>query len=93
MANRYDDETMKNVADDIYNSLKEKGVEVILDDRDYKPGFKFKDWDLIGIPYMIIVGRRANEGIVEVKNRYTNEKVELQYKDAMKFILDSVSDC
>ena len=68
-----------------------KKQEVILDDRDYKPGFKFKDWDLIGIPYMLIVGRRANEGVVEVKNRYTNEKTEMNYKDALQFILDRVS--
>ena len=82
---------MKKLADTIYNNLNNRKQEVILDDRDYKPGFKFKDWDLIGIPYMIIVGRRANEGIVEVKNRYTNEKVEMEYNEAIDFILKSIN--
>ena len=88
----YKDEDMKSLADSIYSDLNSKKVEVILDDRDYKPGFKFKDWDLIGIPYMIIVGRRANEGIVEVKNRYTNEKIELGYKESIEFVLKKVNN-
>ena len=87
----YKDEEMKKLADTIYSDLNNKKQEVILDDRDYKPGFKFKDWDLIGIPYMIIVGRRANEGIVEVKNRYTNEKTEMEYNEAIDFILKSIN--
>ena len=87
----YKDEEMKSLADKIYNELSNNKQEVILDDRDYKPGFKFKDWDLIGIPYMIIVGRRANEGIVEVKNRYTNEKTEMNYKEAIEFVIKSTN--
>lgn len=86
----YKDEEMKKLAENIYEKL--KGYEVILDDRDFKPGFKFKDWDLIGIPYMIIVGRRASEGYVEVKNRYTNEKVEMEYNDAIEFVLNSIKE-
>ncbi|MBR3891697.1 MAG: proline--tRNA ligase [Bacilli bacterium] len=82
----YKDEEMKKLSDEIYNEYKKLDNEVILDDRDYKPGFKFKDWDLIGIPYMIIVGRRANEGIVEVKDRYTNEKVEMYANDAIEMV-------
>jgi len=88
----YKDEEMKPLANSIYNELNDKKAEVVLDDRDYKPGFKFKDWDLIGIPYMIIVGRRANEGIVEVKNRHTGEKVELGYKEAIEFVLDKINN-
>jgi len=84
----YKDEEMKSSADTIYYELIKQNQEVILDDRDYKPGFKFKDWDLIGIPYMIIVGKRANEKIVEVKNRYTNEKVEMKYEEAIKLLIN-----
>jgi len=87
----YKDEEMKSLANTIYNELNNQKQEVILDDRDYKPGFKFKDWDLIGIPYMIIVGRRANEGIVEVKNRYTNEKVEMNYTEAVEFVINQIN--
>ena len=86
----YKDEEMKKLSDTIYDNLINQNQEVILDDRDYKPGFKFKDWDLIGIPYMIIVGRRANEGIVELKNRYTNEKIEMKYNDAIDFVVNKV---
>ncbi len=88
----YNDDYMKSLADTIYSRLLKDNCEVILDDRDYKPGFKFKDWDLIGIPYMIIVGRRANEGIVEVKNRYTNEKIEMNYDEAISFIYKNIKN-
>ena len=48
--------------------------------------------ELIGIPYLIIVGRRANEGIVELKNRYTNVKEEMPYLDAIKFVEEKVKE-
>ena len=86
----YKDEEMKKLADTIYTKLSNE--EVILDDRDFKPGFKFKDWDLIGIPYMIIVGRRASEGYVEVKNRYTNEKIEMEYNEAIEFVSHKIKE-
>lgn len=82
----YNDEVMKEKADMIYNELRASYAEVILDDRDAKPGFKFKDWELIGIPYMIIVGKRASEGICEFKNRSTLEKEEITFEEAIKRI-------
>ena len=82
----YNDETMKDAADKIYDELRKSHAEVILDDRDAKPGFKFKDWELIGIPYMIIVGKRANEGICEFKNRATLEKEEITFEEAINRI-------
>ena len=86
----YNDENMKTVADKLYCDLKANGVEVILDDRDDRPGFKFKDWELIGIPYMIIAGKRACEGIVELKNRHTLEKVEVTIEEAVNIISNEV---
>ena len=88
----YKDETMKDAAEKIYESLKSKGVEVILDDRDAKPGFKFKDWELIGIPYIITVGRRATEEICEFKTRSTMEKVELSFDDACNVVVEAVKN-
>ncbi len=82
----YNDELMKEKADMIYNELRKSHVEVILDDRDAKPGFKFKDWELIGIPYMIIIGKRASEGICEFKNRATLEKEEITFEEAINRI-------
>lgn len=86
------DETQYNLANEIYENLKKNNVEVIFDDRDAKPGFKFKDWELIGIPYMIIVGRRASENIVELKYRQTNEKVEINNNDAVSQIVENVKN-
>ena len=88
----FKDETQKAVAISMYEELKAKGVEVILDDRDERPGFKFKDWELIGIPYIITVGRKANEGIVEFKLRSTNIKEEKTIEDAKNIVLTAVNE-
>ena len=63
------DEEQMRIAEEIYNSLKKLGVEVLMDDRDERAGVKFKDADLIGIPMRITVGRRISEGKVEFKLR------------------------
>lgn len=63
------DEQQVKAAEDLYNALEEKGVEVILDDRDERPGVKFKDMELIGIPYRITVGKGIKDGQVEFKKR------------------------
>lgn len=86
----YSDETMQKVSDEIHELLQKDRVEVVLDDRSSKAGFKFKDWELIGIPYQIVVGKRANEGIVELKDRRTLEKVEMNYLEAVNFIKEKV---
>ncbi len=84
------DSTQVELAEKIYNTLLDNHVETIIDDRDAKPGFKFKDWDLMGIPYQIVCGKRSNEGIVELKNRNTDEKVELSVDEAIKVVVDAV---
>ncbi len=86
----YKEEAQAELANKIYTKLKENRIEVILDDRDAKPGFKFKDWELIGIPYMVVCGKRANEGIVEFKDRQTMEKVELSFEEAIEKIVAAV---
>lgn len=68
-------------AEDIYAALEKKGFEVLLDDRDERAGIKFKDADLIGIPWRIIIGEKnLQAGIVEIKERRTGhvEKVKLE---------------
>ncbi len=58
----------------IYGSLLGVGIDVLIDDRDERPGVKFKDADLIGVPYHVIVGEKnLNEGFVEFKDRRTRE--------------------
>lgn len=63
------DEEQDKLAEEIYNALIEKGVEVLLDNRKERPGVKFKDRDLIGIPHRITVGRDASDRIVEYSTR------------------------
>lgn len=78
------DETQVNLANELYETLKAKGVDVLLDDRDERVGVKFKDMELIGLPYRITVGKKAGEGIVEFTTRKTGEKVELTIEELMK---------
>ena len=82
------DEVCMNLAEDIYAKLLDAGIEVLIDDRNERPGVKFKDSDLIGIPVRITVGRRAGEGIVEVKYRQTGEQVELTAGEAVKAAIE-----
>ena len=70
------DEQQVAVANDIYEKLEAAGVEVLLDDREERPGVKFKDADLLGIPIRITVGRGVANGVVEYKLRREADKVE-----------------
>ena len=79
-----DDEVQLALAEKIHDELSAKGVEVMLDDRDERPGVKFKDADLLGIPVRITVGRMAPEGKVEYKLRRDAEKVEMTAEEAVK---------
>ena len=67
------DEAIKNASEDIAKRLETAGFDVILDDRDERPGVKFKDADLVGIPFRITVGKKVTEGTVEVVIRSTRE--------------------
>ena len=85
------DETQAHLAEDIYQKLTAAGVEVMLDDRKERPGVKFKDADLIGIPIQITVGRKAQEGIVEYKLRREAEKNEMGVEEAVRLTIDTVN--
>jgi prolyl-tRNA synthetase len=67
------DEALLKAATDIATRLEADGFDVLLDDRDERPGVKFKDADLVGIPYRVTVGRKVTEGTVEVVQRSTRE--------------------
>ena len=71
------DENQCKIANDLYDKLTSMGIETILDDRDERPGVKFNDSELIGIPYRITVGKKANEGIFEFKHRTDEGNQEL----------------
>src|SRR5688572_23379091 len=62
------DAQVKEVCDRLYGALEGRGIEVLYDDRDERPGVKFKDADLVGIPYRIAVGKKGlADGVVEIK--------------------------
>ncbi len=86
-----EDETQKAVADRIYSELGKAGVEVILDDRKERPGVKFKDADLIGIPIRITVGRGAADGIIEYKMRRDADRTELPVDEGIAKAIETVN--
>jgi prolyl-tRNA synthetase len=67
------DEQLRSTAEDIARRLEAAGYQVLLDDRDERPGVKFKDADLVGVPYRVTVGKKVTEGTVEVVHRSTRE--------------------
>ena len=84
------DETQCNIANDLYDKLNKLGVETILDDRNERPGVKFNDAELIGIPYRITVGKKASEGIVELKKRNEDEVKEMTIDETINFLNEVV---
>ena len=85
------DEAQDAVSQKIYDALTKAGVEVIWDDRNERPGVKFKDADLIGIPVRITVGKLAGEGIVEYKRRRDAEKREIGVEEAIAAAIEIVN--
>jgi len=76
------------VAEEFYSALEEKGFEVLMDDRDERAGVKFKDADLIGIPYRIIIGEKnLKEGLVELKERKTGVVEKVKIEEAVEKII------
>ena len=86
------DETQVSLGEKIYAELSDNGIETVLDDRNERAGFKFKDADLIGFPLKIVVGKGAAEGIVEIKDRRTGENSEVKKEDVLQYIRDFMVD-
>lgn len=84
------DELQMSVANKLYDELLSAGVEVVLDDRDERPGIKFKDADLIGFPLRITVGKTIQEGNVEFVTRETGEKEPMKPEEAVQKVLNAV---
>ncbi len=81
------DRSSMDVAEELYAALEEKGFEVLMDDRDERAGVKFKDADLIGIPYRIIIGEKnLKEGLVEFKERKTGQVEKVKKEEAAERI-------
>jgi prolyl-tRNA synthetase len=87
------DESIFNFAAQLTEELESKGLSVLLDDRkDASPGVKFKDAELIGIPYIVIVGKSLAEGNIEFRVRNTGSKVEFAADNAVAEILSAINN-
>lgn len=78
------DDTQSQLAEQLYNSFKKENIDVMLDDRDERLGVKLNDMDLIGIPVRILVGKKANEDIIEFKLRNSENVEEISINDIIE---------
>ncbi len=80
-------ESVENFCNDMYLDFKEKGIDIFYDDRDERPGIKFSDSDLLGIPFVIIVGKNfLNQRNVTVVDKYSNQEIEIPENEAVSKI-------
>lgn len=80
-------EAVRNAADRLYAELLEKGIEVLLDDRDERPGVKFADMELIGIPHRFVIGDKSlKEGVIEYKARKGTDAQNIALADITAFV-------
>jgi len=88
----YKDTRIREAADTLYASLQENGIDVLLDDRDERPGVKFKDADLVGIPLRVTIGPKTLEkGRVELRRRREGETEEVVQGEVIKTINSIIS--
>ena len=79
------DDKVRTTAEQITRDLKAAGFDVLLDDRDERPGVKFKDADLVGIPFRVNVGKKVTEGTVEVVQRSTRQMHDASISDITEY--------
>ncbi|NPA49375.1 MAG: proline--tRNA ligase [Thermodesulfobacteria bacterium] len=87
------DSDLLQASERLYQALWESGVEVLWDERDERPGVKFKDADLIGLPYRVVLGKKfKSEGKVEIKPRRGGETLMLSPDEAVSFLASKVKE-
>ncbi|MCG8920169.1 proline--tRNA ligase [Actinokineospora sp. PR83] len=84
------DDALKAGGEDLAAELDAAGLSVLLDDRTTSPGVKFKDAELIGVPTIVVVGRGLANGVVEVKDRRSGERVEVAVTDVVEHLTSLV---
>jgi prolyl-tRNA synthetase len=84
------DAAQMEAARTIYQNCLASGLDALLDDRDERPGVKFKDADLIGIPYRITVGKKLSGGMVEVSDRKSRKVTEVAVGEAAATVAGNV---
>ena len=84
------DETQAQLGEALYTELQRAGVDVLIDDRRERAGVKFKDADLIGVPWRIVVGRDATDGIVELVRRKSHKVQKLPHAEAVSHLIKAL---
>jgi prolyl-tRNA synthetase len=87
----YGDATQRRAAEEIYQACLDACIDALLDDRDERPGVKFKDADLIGIPYRITVGKKLPQGLVEIVTRRTRESMDVSTEEVVNTLLERLN--
>jgi len=86
------DAALKETGEKLAAELEAAGLDVLLDDRDERAGVKFKDADLVGIPYRINVGKKAVDGLVELVTRATATSVDVRLDEATTLLKERVAE-
>lgn len=87
----YADAKQKEAADQLYRGCRDAGIDALLDDRDERPGVKFKDADLIGIPFRITIGKKLSEGKIEFVERRTRVSGEIPVGETLSYLQDKLN--
>jgi prolyl-tRNA synthetase len=90
LAVNMNDEAIRAAAFELEAAFEKRGIETLLDDRDLSPGMKFKDADLVGIPYRLTVGKKLKEGKVELFHRVTRQVEEIPLGEAVERIAERI---
>ncbi len=85
------DEKLREVGEKLYRDLSTAGLEVLLDDRDERAGVKFKDADLIGVPYRITIGKKIADGMVELFDRRAKQSEDAEIEEIVARVHDAAS--
>jgi prolyl-tRNA synthetase len=84
------DQEQVNLSEVLYEKLQDSGIEVMLDDRKDRFGFKMKDAELIGFPYTVIVGKELANGLVQIFDRKTKEKISIAKDEVFTKIMELI---
>ena len=83
---------VRELADQLYNDCQKNNIDVLLDDRKERPGIMFADSELLGIPHRFVISdTHADNGKIEYKSRAQSEKDEIDFNDAVSFIIEKLS--
>jgi prolyl-tRNA synthetase len=82
---------IQKASEKLYTDLLQAGIDVLLDDRDERPGIKFKDADLIGIPLRVTIGKKIQDGLVDIKQRHSKDGITVKETEVIAKIKELIN--